>query len=150
MSWFTIGSMKTLAGHDATLEYAAEVVRPLRPSSAGATVVTLSGDLGSGKTTFVQGAAAALGVSERVTSPTFVIENVYRLEGQHFERLIHIDAYRLQSERELERLGWNELVLDPKNLILLEWPERVAGLIPERALRISLVGAEDVRTLHHG
>ena len=101
-----------------------------------ATVVTLSGELGAGKTTFAQGIAKALGVEETVTSPTFVIEKIYQLEKQKFSRLVHIDAYRLNGAHELQMLGWDELLRDPQNLIVLEWPENVAELIPENAIRV--------------
>jgi tRNA threonylcarbamoyladenosine biosynthesis protein TsaE len=103
-----------------------------------ALVVALSGELGAGKTTFAQEIARALGVAESVTSPTFVIEKVYALAGQKWSRLVHIDAYRLASGRELEALGFRELLADPANLILVEWPERVPTLIPEDAVRVSL------------
>lgn len=111
-------------------------------TEAQATLVTLSGELGAGKTTFAQGIARALGVTETVTSPTFVIEKVYALEGQRWERLIHIDAYRLNSSHELEVLGWKKMLDDPKNLIVLEWPERVADIIPQsaHALRFDIDG----------
>ena len=105
-------------------------------SDTSATIVTLSGELGAGKTTFTQEIARQLGVTEAVTSPTFVIEKVYELENQKWRRLIHIDAYRLKSAHELETLGWRELIADLGNLILLEWPERVEDLIPENAIRI--------------
>ena len=101
-----------------------------------ATLVTLSGDLGAGKTTFAQGIARALGVPETVSSPTFVIEKVYALSDQQWDRFIHIDAYRLNSSHELMVLGWNELIADSKNIIVLEWPERVSGLIPKHAVQI--------------
>ena len=112
-----------------------------------ATVVTLSGDLGAGKTTFAQGVAKALGVGETVTSPTFVIQKIYELEGQKFSRLIHIDAYRLKSAHELEMLGWKELCAESGNLILLEWPEHVAALIPHDAIRIRFDIHGDERTI---
>ncbi len=111
-------------------------VAELLPKAERATLVTLSGDLGAGKTTFVQGIAAVLGITETVTSPTFVIENVYALTDQKWKRLIHIDAYRLEKGSELEHLGWNEIVADPENLILLEWPEKVAEIIPEDAIKL--------------
>lgn len=111
----------------------------LEPVDASARIVTLSGDLGAGKTTFVQAVADALGVQDRVASPTFVIEKIYELpvdQGQSlpagrsgFARLIHIDAYRLKSGGELEALGWGAIAADPRNLILLEWPERVAEIL---------------------
>jgi tRNA threonylcarbamoyladenosine biosynthesis protein TsaE len=96
---------------------------------AGAQLVLLEGELGAGKTTFVQALARSLGVKERVTSPTFVIQKTYALPSSQtkhgFKRLVHIDAYRLNSLDDLRMLGWGECVADPHALILLEWPERV-------------------------
>lgn len=96
-----------------------------------ATVVGLYGDLGAGKTTFTKSVAKVLGVEDTVTSPTFVIEKVYELRNQKFTHLIHIDAYRIEREEELLSLGWQEILKDPNNLILIEWPERVEGIMPE-------------------
>ncbi len=114
---------------------AADFARTLQ-SRSGARVVTLSGELGAGKTTFAQGIARALGVTESVQSPTFVLEKVYALEAQSFQKLIHIDAYRLKGGDELRAIGWDELLADSGNLILIEWPERVPGCIPTDAIRI--------------
>jgi tRNA threonylcarbamoyladenosine biosynthesis protein TsaE len=102
-------------------------------------IVSLHGDLGSGKTTFTQAVAEALSIEEKVTSPTFVIQKRYKLPKAigRFEQLIHIDAYRLDKASELEVLGWKEIVSDPANLIMLEWPERVAEIIPPNALRLN-------------
>lgn len=116
--------------------FAMDFALALAPRSSGATVVTLSGELGAGKTTFVQEIAKSLGVTESITSPTFVIEKVYEVEGSAFRRLVHIDAYRLKSEHELEVLGWKEIISEKRNLVLIEWPERVPGLMPERAVRL--------------
>ncbi len=99
-------------------------------SSSHATVVGLRGDLGAGKTAFVQQTAQLLGITETITSPTFVIEKIYKLEHSHFTHLIHIDAYRLESDQELRSLGWAEIIADPKNLIMIEWPEKVVGCMP--------------------
>lgn len=128
-------------------EAAQAFVIGLRPQTGAATVVTLSGDLGAGKTTFTQGIARALGVEEHVTSPTFVLEKVYELTDQKWKRLIHIDAYRLVSEHELEVLGWHDMAADPGNLIIIEWPEMVAELIPADAVRVALSGDGDVREI---
>src|SRR3989338_11057767 len=76
---------------------AARFVGSLTPREEGATLVTLAGELGAGKTAFTQAVAKALGVEESVTSPTFVLEKIYGLTKSVFERLIHIDAYRLQK-----------------------------------------------------
>lgn len=101
-----------------------------------AVIMGLYGDLGSGKTTFTQCVAKILGVKETVTSPTFVIEKIYKLEDKNFSHLIHIDAYRLESGKELETLGWKEISEDPKNLIFIEWPERVSEILPENIQKI--------------
>lgn len=102
-------------------------VSSLKPSSA-ATLVSLKGNLGAGKTTFTQMVAKIMGVEETVTSPTFVIEKIYKLKDKPYEHLIHIDAYRLESGKELETLGWHEMAVNPKNCIFIEWPEKVADL----------------------
>ena len=115
---------------------AAHFMRRLSPCIDCATVVTLSGELGAGKTAFVKGVARALGITEQVTSPTFVIMKIYGLEGQKFDRLVHIDAYRLKGERHLKMLGWGDLLKNPKNLILIEWPEQAGSAIPVSAITI--------------
>lgn len=117
---------------------AADFVRSLVPS-VHATVVALRGDLGSGKTSFTQGVAQALGVSMPITSPTFVIEKVYKLEGASFLHLIHVDAYRLAGGAELAHLGWHDLLLDPANLVLVEWPEIIADVMPADAHNITFL-----------
>mgnify|MGYP001600504900 CR=1 FL=1 len=102
-----------------------------------ATVVALEGELGAGKTAFTQEVGKILGVTENMHSPTFVIEKIYAIDFRNFKRLIHIDAYRLEKPTELLHLGWEELIKEPENLVLVEWPENVAGIIPKSAKRIS-------------
>ena len=128
----------------------ARLAASLSPYPNSATILALSGDLGAGKTTFAQGIARALGVEENVTSPTFVIEKIYQLAGQKFSHLIHVDAYRLNGPHELELLGWKEITADPKNLIIIEWPEKVVDLIPNDATRISFTGSGDSREIMYG
>jgi tRNA threonylcarbamoyladenosine biosynthesis protein TsaE len=106
-----------------------------RPGTA--LIVGLSGDLGAGKTAFVKGIGKALRVPHEITSPTFVIQKIYPTEHPHFSRLVHIDAYRLEEPSELVALNWHETATDPKNLIFVEWPERVEPVIPVRALRLN-------------
>ena len=117
-----------------------------RIPKSGATVVGLSGDLGSGKTSFTQGVAEALGVTEHVTSPTFILERIYKIdplqnsvkiENCKIEKLIHIDAYRLDSIDETKHLGLSALMSDPANLILIEWPERIAEALPTDMLTLN-------------
>lgn len=94
-------------------------------------VISLNGDLGAGKTVFVQGLATALGVQRRITSPTFVI--VHEYEGRF--PILHLDVYRLDSFQEVLDLGFEEL-LDPEAILLVEWGDAVAPLLPRRHLDI--------------
>lgn len=120
-----------------TEKIAQDFVLGLVSKTDSATVIGLYGDLGAGKTNFTQAVAKALKVEESVVSPTFVIEKIYKIvdSSQHlvskFENLIHIDAYRLESSAELLRLGWKEITSDPRNLILIEWPEKVSDIMPK-------------------
>ncbi len=105
--------------------------------STRAVIVGLQGDLGAGKTTFVKSVARTLCVEGSITSPTFVIEKIYELpEVCKFASIIHIDAYRLESGKELSLLGWEEISNNPQNLIFIEWPERVANILPKDINRI--------------
>ena len=99
-------------------------------------VVALQGELGSGKTAFTQEVGKILGVAENMHSPTFVIEKIYKIDWKGFKNLIHIDAYRLEKDSELLHLGWKEITREPENLVFLEWPENIAGIIPASAQKI--------------
>lgn len=128
---------------------ASSFIDALVPNPERATLITLSGELGAGKTAFTKAVAATLGVTDTVTSPTFVLEKIYSLDPQRggetpkFERLIHIDAYRLDRGDDLMPLGFAVLLRDPKNLILLEWPEKVGDALPKPAVSISLAANAD-------
>lgn len=115
------------------------------PLRDGACVVALEGDLGGGKTTFAKGFARGLGVREKVASPTFVLMNVYQISRKRavYKHFIHIDAYRMDSPKELERLGWREMVRDPKNIILIEWASRVRRLLPKDAIHVQFTFVDD-------
>lgn len=93
-------------------------------------VIGLVGDLGSGKTTYVQHRAKELGISETVTSPTFVLLKIYPIPRGEFKQLVHIDTYRLKDETELTKLGIQELMDDTKNLIMIEWADKVRNILP--------------------
>ena len=110
-------------------EYAEGFVAGL-PQRLGtqAYVVGLQGELGAGKTTFVQAVAKALGVQESVTSPTFVIAQKYKTSHPVFSHLVHIDAYRLEDETK-DTFGFQEYRKDPRNLMLVEWPTIVSYMI---------------------
>ncbi len=108
-----------------------------------AVVVALSGDLGSGKTTFTQAVARALGITETVTSPTFVIEKVYKIDTPRFKRFIHIDAYRLETSSELAHLGFADLLTDKDNLIFIEWAEKIADILPPQYIKANFTFIDD-------
>jgi tRNA threonylcarbamoyladenosine biosynthesis protein TsaE len=143
--------MKTVLVH--TLEdwevLARELIAP--PAKAGLPlVITLSGDLGVGKTTFVQTLARILGVSEVVTSPTFTIMKQYDLpEGGQLSKLVHIDAYRIDDPAEMVPLRGSEIFTDAASVICIEWPERIAAVIPfvTYAITIDLDIATGERTV---
>lgn len=97
-----------------------------------ATVLGLSGELGAGKTAFVQSFARALLIAESVTSPTFVLARFYDIPRKTpFRRLVHVDAYRIEKEDELGPLGWKALLAEPTNLIVVEWPEQMKKSFPD-------------------
>jgi tRNA threonylcarbamoyladenosine biosynthesis protein TsaE len=99
-----------------------------------AAILALEGELGGGKTTFVQGLAEALGVKERTTSPTFVILRRFKLHASGFKNLYHIDCYRLDDPKELAQLGFEEILKDPKNLVVIEWANKIKKIIPKNAI----------------
>lgn len=143
---------KSIADESALQEEAEEFSRKLaRARGQGATLVTLSGELGAGKTAFTKAVAKAFGVEETVNSPTFVLEKIYKLpEGRGFERLVHIDAYRLESVSDLAALGFDELMRESGNLVFFEWPEKVSGALPEPFARVSLEALPDgTRTISY-
>ena len=120
-------------------------VKKLWPNKKVATLVALSGELGAGKTFFARQCARALGVKERIISPTFVIMKKYKIQtppnpplrrGGQYKFFFHLDAYRLKSGKELLHLGWKEIISNPENLIFLEWPENVSKTLPRYTKKI--------------
>jgi tRNA threonylcarbamoyladenosine biosynthesis protein TsaE len=93
-------------------------------------VICLQGELGAGKTTFVQGIAQGWGSIDAVSSPTFILVNVYRrVDG---DQLFHMDAYRLDSTSEAEELDLDSMLA--RGALIIEWPERMQGLLPAERL----------------
>ena len=121
-----------------TEKIASKFLKKLKTSSGEAVVILLEGDLGSGKTTFTQFLAKELEVKNYVTSPTFVLMKKYKINHLNFKQLIHIDAYRLTSDQDLFNLGWDELASNPENLIVIEWPEKVADFFTGQETKINL------------
>jgi tRNA threonylcarbamoyladenosine biosynthesis protein TsaE len=98
-------------------------------------VVALSGELGAGKTTFVQGLAQALGIQRPVTSPTFTLVGEYR--GANQRQLVHMDLYRLRSPDDLLVIGFAEY-LECGAIVAIEWPDRAGDLLPKDAVHVEL------------
>ncbi len=106
---------------------------------SGGEFLALTGDLGSGKTTFLQGLAQGLGVLTKVNSRTFNILKIYKTKkGATVKNFCHIDAYRLNSARELENLGFNELLEQKDLVIALEWADKVKSILPQRRINIAI------------
>jgi tRNA threonylcarbamoyladenosine biosynthesis protein TsaE len=120
----------TTASAAETRSLAAELAVALPPD----TTLALHGDMGVGKTTFVQGLAQGLGVKDQVTSPTFAIYSVH--EGSR-AKLVHLDAYRLENGRQLEELLLEEFLTSPWCLAV-EWPEKTGAWLPEQAWHVTL------------
>jgi tRNA threonylcarbamoyladenosine biosynthesis protein TsaE len=126
-----------------TADISREFVKSLKPKER-ANVISLYGNLGAGKSFFTREVARFLGITENIQSPTFVIMKFYELPKENhgrandFLRFVHIDAYRLESENELALLGWEDIENDPKNLIFVEWADKVEKLMPKDATKIFL------------
>lgn len=109
-----------------------------------ASVLTLQGDLGAGKTTFMQSLAKVLGVQDVVTSPTFVVLRVYEVTHPHFTRLVHMDAYRFESPDEVLPIGLSTYLNDSQTLVCVEWPERLGNHLPSSCHTLSFRVVDEV------
>lgn len=114
-----------------------------------ATIVYLQGDLGSGKTTFTKNLCKHLGLNIEITSPTFVILKSYDFPVENFKKLIHIDAYRLESYKDLQKIKIEDYLKDKENLILIEWPSVIEGdeIKPDIVVRFDYVEDVDKRSV---
>ncbi len=136
-------------GEERVGKIALAVLGKLAASPEGATVLALTGDLGAGKTTLAQAIARELGVQAPVQSPTFVISKYYDTADGRFDRLVHVDAYRIEEESELAPLRWDELLRLPRTLIVVEWPERIKGALPPTAHWYRLAHDEGERSISY-
>lgn len=94
-------------------------------------IIGLEGNLGSGKTTFTQGFAKGLGIKERILSPTFVILKRFKIKNKNF---YHIDCYRIKNPKEILDLGFKEIVNNPKNIVAIEWADKIKRIMPKDTL----------------
>jgi len=101
-------------------------------------ILCLYGNLGFGKTTFVQGFAQGLGITTRLLSPTFIIVRRYELDKQH-HCLYHLDLYRMNKSKDMETLGFKEIVADTNNIVVIEWADRLGSCMPKRRLDMKFI-----------
>ena len=141
---FTINTIKELA---VFAEVLIAALRTKKATLSGAVVVALSGDLGAGKTTLVQFLAKSLGVTDVVTSPTFTIMKGYETKDTAFNRLVHMDAYRIESLDELRPLHVAEIFSADKTLFCIEWAEKIAAALPADIVTLDIKTSGEVRQI---
>jgi tRNA threonylcarbamoyladenosine biosynthesis protein TsaE len=108
-------------------------------SGKTAVVLGLQGDLGGGKTTFLQGFAKGLNIKEKILSPTFVILKHFKIKSSEFEDFYHVDCYRINQPEDILELGFKEIISNPKNILAIEWPERILKILPKTAVTIKFL-----------
>jgi tRNA threonylcarbamoyladenosine biosynthesis protein TsaE len=106
----------------------------------GGEVLALYGNLGAGKTTFMQGLAKGLGIKKNIISPTFIIMRTYQTDINdkklEIRNLYHVDLYRIEGEDDVKGLGLLELMNQPENIVALEWPDKIENVLPEKRINI--------------
>ena len=109
--------------------------------------IALKGDLGAGKTTFLKGFAKGLKIEETITSPTFIIFKSFKIPNRE-GLLFHFDCYRIEKEKEILNLGFEEIIKDKKNIVVVEWPEKIKKVIPKKHILIDFkLVSEDKRKI---
>lgn len=128
----TISNMKKTTRSDQETKLLAQV---MAKKLKGGEVLALSGDLGSGKTTFVQGLAEFFGINELVSSPTYTLIQEYQITDTRLaiKKLVHVDCYRLDSYQELLDIGIQDYYDDPESVVIIEWAEKAKPVIPSSA-----------------
>lgn len=102
-------------------------------------ILALSGPLGSGKTAFVKGLAQGLGIKKKITSPTFVIYQVYPVQKKFGKNLYHFDLYRIDNTSDLLELGFDEIVNDKDSIVVIEWAEKIQKHLPRHTTKIKFI-----------
>lgn len=133
----------TLRRQSTSVEQTKSIAAELAATLRGGACVALYGDLGAGKTQFVRGLVRALGGDARaVSSPTFVLLNVY--ETPQF-KVYHLDAYRVRGADDFESIGFSELLEQQDGIVIVEWAERVASLLPDSRIQVRIEAIGDAQ-----
>lgn len=114
----------------------AEKILKTKSNKRKAQVLALEGELGGGKTTFLQGFARGLGTREKILSPTFVIMKKFKIKHPNFKFFFHIDCYRIKKPEEISDLGFKKIVADSKNIIAIEWAKCIKKILPQNTIFI--------------
>ncbi|MBI2031347.1 MAG: tRNA (adenosine(37)-N6)-threonylcarbamoyltransferase complex ATPase subunit type 1 TsaE [Candidatus Levybacteria bacterium] len=132
------------------LEETQELAKNLSKTLEKSNVLALYGELGSGKTTFAQGLAKSLGIKKRIISPTFIILRAYKLKpqtpnpkSQKVKSFYHVDLYRIKDEKDIEGLGIDEIIKDKKNIVAIEWAEKIEKFLPRKRWDITFEHLND-------
>ena len=111
------------------------------PLGGRAFVLGLRGDLGGGKTVFLQGFAKGLGIKERITSPTFVLMRRFPVLASRYKNFYHLDCYRIEGSKDILSLGFKDILSDPQNIVAVEWADKISKLLKRFVLiRFKFIG----------
>lgn len=102
----------------------------------GPVILALIGELGGGKTTFLKGLALGLGIKDKILSPTFIIIKKFPLGDEKFKNFYHIDCYRINQEKELLVLDFKKILSNPRNIIAIEWANKIKNYLPKQSIQI--------------
>ena len=101
-------------------------------------IIALSGPLGAGKTTFAQGFARSLGITQNLISPTFILIKNYLIPGNEKGQLFHIDLYRLEKKPQIDAIGLSDILNNANNIVIIEWAERLNKL-PDNTMQVNII-----------
>ena len=117
-----------------TKSFSGKLAKKLAAGKKNATIFALTGELGVGKTTFVQGFFKGLGLKRTPSSPTFIIMRRTTLRHKKFKNIFHIDAYRIKKTTNLAPLEFEKIFHDPQNIVLIEWAENIKKILPKNTI----------------
>jgi tRNA threonylcarbamoyladenosine biosynthesis protein TsaE len=108
----------------------------LKSNFKNSVILALKGDLGGGKTTFLQGFAEGLGIKEKILSPTFIILKKFQIPNSKYKYFYHFDCYRIEKSKEVLKLGFKKLISNPKSIVAIEWADKIRKIVPKNSLKI--------------
>jgi tRNA threonylcarbamoyladenosine biosynthesis protein TsaE len=133
-----------------TKEFGEKLAKDIRSCyTEKAIVISLKGELGAGKTTFVQGFALGLGIKKKILSPTFIIMNKFKVKPNRY--FYHFDCYRIEDVKELKALEFKEIISNSSNIVVIEWGEKIKKALPKNVMEIKFkVLEENKRKISYG